>query len=295
MFGSEVIEVGIGMALLFLFVSLIATALQEGLEGILQLRGKDLERGIRELLHDSALPTSTSRIGNAIRHFLGGEWVQGGQAAPGDVVKALYGHPLICSLYPGRYRPGSRELPSYIPSSSFSLALLDIVARGSDANNAGAAQGGSAMTVEGLRQTINNIGQPQLQRAVLAALDTAGDDIDKARATIEAWYDGTMDQVSGWYRRRAQGVLFTIGLAAAIVLNIDAVTVAQRLSRDKSLREAVVKQAEQVAKTDPSKEHLSVDQLSGTLSRIGYPIGWARASLWGRRCWSTWRGSTRLG
>lgn len=78
MFGSTVVEVGIGMALLFLFASLIATAAQEFLEGLRQRRGKDLERGIRELL--------------------------GGSSA-GETVREFYEHPLIAALYPGSYKP----------------------------------------------------------------------------------------------------------------------------------------------------------------------------------------------
>ena len=52
MFGSEILEVAVGLALLFLIVSLICTAAREGLEAIMRTRAMDLERGIRELLDD---------------------------------------------------------------------------------------------------------------------------------------------------------------------------------------------------------------------------------------------------
>jgi hypothetical protein len=50
MFGSQVLEVAIGLVLLFLFVSLICTAAQEALQLVLKWRGAILERGVRELL-----------------------------------------------------------------------------------------------------------------------------------------------------------------------------------------------------------------------------------------------------
>ena len=52
MFGSEILDVAIGVIFVFLLVSLIASAIREGLEGWLKTRATHLEAGIRELLHD---------------------------------------------------------------------------------------------------------------------------------------------------------------------------------------------------------------------------------------------------
>ena len=38
--------------------------------------------------------------------------------------------------------------------------------------------------------------------AILWALDNSDGDIVKARKQREAWYDSTMDRVSGWYKRQ---------------------------------------------------------------------------------------------
>src|SRR4051794_28773351 len=104
MLGSEVLEVGVGMALLFLFISLMCTAVQEMIEAALKMRAKDLERGIREMLDDRE----------------------------GSLTEALYEHPLISSLFVGNYKPKGRNLPSYIPAGNFAAAILDIVVRGTD-------------------------------------------------------------------------------------------------------------------------------------------------------------------
>ena len=78
MFGSEALEVGIGVTLMLLFVSLICTAAVEGLEIGLKTRAADLERGIRKLLQD---PDGTG------------------------LAKELYSHPLVYSLFLGDYDP----------------------------------------------------------------------------------------------------------------------------------------------------------------------------------------------
>src|SRR5471030_1050115 len=102
MFGSDVLDVGIGMSLLFLMMSLIATAIREAVEGWMKSRSTDLEKGLREMLDDRG-------------NFEG-------------MIGQFYNHPLISSLYRGTLAEAkSGDLPSYIPSKTFVAALLDIV------------------------------------------------------------------------------------------------------------------------------------------------------------------------
>src|ERR1044071_3229730 len=114
MLGSGSLEVVIGVIFLFLLVSLACSAVREGIEAWTKTRAAYLEYGLRELLHD--------RAGSGL-------------------AAQLFNHPLIYSLYAEEYAPGrsdrrpgllakGRNLPSYIPSKSFALALLDLAARG---------------------------------------------------------------------------------------------------------------------------------------------------------------------
>jgi hypothetical protein len=100
MFGSSVLDVAIGLVFLYLLLSLLCTSINEFIESLLKNRSKDLERGLRELLGD---PQGTG------------------------LVQKLYQHPLISSLFRNDYKPGGANLPSYLPSRQFALALLDIV------------------------------------------------------------------------------------------------------------------------------------------------------------------------
>ena len=52
MFGSGILEVAIGVIFVFLLVSIICSAIREGIEAWLKTRAAYLEHGIRELLHD---------------------------------------------------------------------------------------------------------------------------------------------------------------------------------------------------------------------------------------------------
>ena len=278
MFGSNVLEVGVGIALLFLFVSLICTSFQEGVEMILKSRASDLERGIRLLLHDP----------------------QGGGAA-----KTFFAHPLIYSLFKGEYQPGSlvrdgkgglvmprahrANLPSYIPAANFSAALIDLVATGrlsgADANAGAAGQGGKprpATLAEWRRAADAIAGNDKVAQAVRSAFELAGGDVEAARANLETWYNGTMDRVSGWYKRRAQTSLFLVGLFIAVGLNIDAITVVRELSESSALRQAAVAAVENAAATasgsqpadPPSLLSMEYEMARNAIRDIGYPVGW---------------------
>jgi hypothetical protein len=264
MFGSEVLEVGIGVTLILLFISLICTAAREALEIGLRTRAADLERGIRELLKD--------REGTG-------------------VARDLYSHPLIQSLFLGDYDPANlvsknggvtkymaraarANLPSYIPAGNFASAILDIVR-----TQAGVTD---PLSPASLRDAVGKIQNPTLKSALLSALDGANNDLAAVKSNLEMWFNGTMDRVSGWYKRRTQTILFATGLVAAIALNVDIITVAKRLGQDKALREGVVSQAKTLtsAGDKSDKEGLlalqkqTFKELNRQMDDLGYPIGW---------------------
>ena len=279
MFGSEALEVGVGVTLMLLFVSLICTAAREALEIRLRTRAADLEQGIRELLRDHEGTGLTSQ---------------------------LYAHPLIYSLFLGNYDPNNLEergdarkymarnaranLPSYIPAGNFAAAILDIVARWPVPKEPGAEAepkpaDTAPLSTASLRATVERIeGNDYLKQAILSALDGTKDDIGAVKANLEMWFNGTMDRVSGWYKRRTQKILFIIGLFAAVTLNVDIITVAERLTRDKPLREAVVSQAKAIgaardkvdAKDLEALQQRTFEDLTRQMVSIGYPIGWTR-------------------
>jgi hypothetical protein len=265
MFGSEILEVAIGVMFVFLLVSLICTAIREGMESFLKTRAAFLEHGIREMLHD--------------------------RAAVG-IARMFYTHPLINGLYADNYTPrraSSRpaplarggSLPTYIPTRNFALALMDIAARG-PASAPGSSDGTAPiLSLANVRANVVNIENAPVQRILLTAIDTAQGDMDKAVANIGAWFDSGMDRVSGAYKRATQKVLFFIGLFVAIALNINPLTVADYLYHDDPARAAVVARAEAAAKdpsyADGSKKYTAA---RAELDSLRLPIGWGGSRIW---------------
>jgi hypothetical protein len=277
MFGSNLLEVAIGVVFVYLLVSLVCSAANEILEGWLKNRATDLERGLREMF------------------------------GPGDpktplIMDSLYNNPMVNCLFKGKYDDAKEQvgrlrdflrkgpdLPSYIPATSFALALMDVATMpartpaGSppasqpesvSSQLSGAAGATPPGPKPGVSVSLNAVppalpapGQPgnpltpfrdqvlankdlpdQVKEGLVTLIDAAGSDVAKARENIEQWFNSTMERVSGWYKRRTQLIILILGFGIAAVFNIDSIVMAGRLATDKSLRESLVAASEEYAK-----------------------------------------------
>lgn len=89
MFDHIIVEVALGLAAVYLVFSLLCSTLVEFIAGLLSLRGKQLERGIRYLVEDESMSHN------------------------------LLQHPILSKL------SDKRRKASYIPSENFRIALVD--------------------------------------------------------------------------------------------------------------------------------------------------------------------------
>lgn len=263
MFGSTILDVAIGVIFVFILVSVICSAIREGIESLLKTRAAHLEHGIRELLND--------RAGNGL-------------------AKDLFQHPLVAALYANDFETARRprdgqkrpwalarggHLPSYIPSRSFAVALMDLAVRGREITPETSSAGAPVITLEALRDGVSNLQNDKVQRVLLVAIDSAQGDLNRAQANLEAWYDSGMDRVSGWYKRSTHRVLFVIGLFVAVALNVDTVSIARHLYQDSGAREAVVAQAGALNAAG-SVDSIDYQAAREALDSLPLPIGWQR-------------------
>lgn len=286
-----VIEVAIGLVLMYLVLSLVVSAANEFLAGVTDRRADFLRKGIENLL---------------------------GKAMTAE----LYQHGLIRSLV--RRKARSHRSPSYVASGTFSRALMDVL--GNLSMPAGEAVAAAAADetakfqarLNGLSSSHQSI--PDLNIAQISADDVValGDmkealtvfaeeagTLGEIRDRIEAWFDEAMDRVSGWYKRRTRSILLILGALLVGWLNADTVAVARQLWVDPSVRSAAVAAATEAipAQTpepgetpDPGTEaraaadegSLQADKPAEAaqtaaeaiqdLDEIGVPLGWATDS-----------------
>jgi hypothetical protein len=298
MFGTNILDIAIGMIFVYLLLSLICSAANEIIEGWLKNRATDLERGIRELLDPNGNVSADNIVAKLYNHPLINGLYKGfyeefvayhnGSSAPGGLDGSLQSplthHNGSSSKLPDwlntiwrwlkRVFTGQPKLPSYIPARSFALALMDTVLPANEpapaspptspptfqlSGAAGATQPAGQLAspplpnpLEPLRDAISTLPDTQTRKALLALVDAAGDDVNKARENIETWFNSSMDRVSGWYKKRSQLIIFLLGFGVAVALNADSVTLVKRLSTDKTLRDSLVVAAEAYAKATPT-------------------------------------------
>ncbi len=254
MFGSNALEIIIGLSFFYLLLSLVCSTINELLEAAWKSRAQDLEKGLREFFGSASSDTTSS------------------------FVQKIYGHGLVNCLFHGSYsdQPEKRNLPSYIPSKNFTLAMIATVKE--------CAQKGTALppnvitALNAFGKTFSSVDPADASKVQAESIKLAAD-IDKYKSEIEAWYNTAMDRIAGGYKRRSQRAIFIIGFLAVIIINVDTFQVVQRLSDDASLRNCVVAAAQTKVKDE------KLLKLSGNgaddfkaakdnIDKIGFPIGW---------------------
>ena len=170
-----------------------------------------------------------------------------------DLVNKLYKHPLIKGLSQNAASNDPRK-PSYIPADTFAHALMDVV-HGHGAENTPA---------------------PPIPDSLALLLKKANGDPAKELASIEKWYNTTMDRVSGWYRRRIQLIIFVLGLLIVVGLNIDTLSIITTISNDTVIRSALVSSAQGSAS---SPSNAGAATLQKGFEQIQLVIGWSPSSL----------------
>jgi hypothetical protein len=236
MFNSTTLEVAIGMAFVYLLLSLFCTAINEGIAGILGSRAKNLEKGIKSLFTEGLVNVEV-KVDNVIK------------TKAVTLADAIYNHGLVQSLYrsgKGDLENAARSLPSYIPSRVFASALLDVIFPDDKANPTGLPT-----TLESMLAKLQSLPESKGKEAMMTLVKQANGDIDATREAFEQWYDDAMDRAAGWYKRNTQMVLFVLGLGIAISLNVDSIAVGRSLWTSPALRSYAIAAAENYAKQHP--------------------------------------------
>src|SRR6185436_9131050 len=284
MFNTPILDVAIGLIFVFLIYSLLATSIKEAIATTFSLRAKMLKRGIVDsMLSDTPKDGRLKSILIGIAGFFTRTFHRKGH----NLGDKFYNHPLLRNYGASRVFPH----PSYLPSDNFCTVLIDVLKKDFHAkigaiahykfNKQGTHQGnpalaqieqqletssdehkikelldyyGSEYTKENFIKPPDFIIDKDTWEILQMHLENSVYNLKEFSKKLEAWFDDTMARVGGWYKRQAQVILFFIGILLAIVFNIDSIEISNNLSKDKNLREQMVKMAiasVEVHKNDP--------------------------------------------
>ena len=239
---SAVLEVGIGLVLLYYVLGLIVSWITSEIAKWTDLRADQLEEGLRDLLADSGK------------------------------FEELLEHPRIKNLRPkrlkflrGRTKSGRVE---HIPSSTFALALFDVLVpgkKGLDETN----------PLKEIRDTAEALPESKARNALVGLINTGVTDLETARGLVENWFDDAMRNVSALRKQHARRIVITVAFVTTLATGVDSVAVARSLWSEPALRSAVTAKVDGLTEEDPD----AVRTVLSELEQMQIPILWDADAL----------------
>src|SRR5215211_2641025 len=248
MFGSQALEVAIGLTLVFFLFATAASSIVEVISALYQKRAKDLEAALRRMTGGQP-PAPNPRVPTSV---------------PETEVFNAISPDTKRGIWPVRW---GKARPSYLSAKAFADSAAEIIIKAKAAT----------ATADELYDVL-----PQALRARLQPiLKEVGADATAIKAELEAWFDDTMDRLEGAYKRWAQVWLFAVGLVIVVAANASSYRIAASLYNDPAVRSAVTESASTRASTgasaDPDSIKERIDSVAETvdnLDSLGLPVGW---------------------
>jgi hypothetical protein len=283
MFNNAVLDVFIGLMFIFLMYSLLATAINEFIATLFAYRHRMLEKAIEQMIDGKSysyywwdklvnifnwifrkaeiIGAKKDADGNdlSLRHFMSNEKIYDSnektnkhpkfhvRRAKLDKKRELFASNIV--NHPLYRRKAEHSIlfkkPAYLKAETFSDILMDILSKGKSSSSA------VPILMNDIRSFVtdelNN--NPGLKEILNLYIEQANGDVQKFKLLLENWFDDTMERVSGWYKRQSNKILLLIGFCLALAFNVSTITIINKLSKDKKVREALVQNASDYVRT----------------------------------------------
>jgi hypothetical protein len=251
---DAILEVAIGLVMMWLILSVATMEIQSWLVQITNTRAKFLEKNLLVMFKNND-----------------------------KLLEGFYNHPAIKEL--GKTdRKGNYKKPTYIPSEVFSRVTMELL---TNTSKQGAAATPETISLSAMANTVNQVKalSPDLKDLAehlfpglehVDALSTSVESIQtklkQYQDNVEKWFDHNMDNASGWYKENAASMAFIIGLGLAIFFNVDTINITDRLWREPTIRQALVAQADTYQLPEGTG---NITEVPGFFDSLSMPIGWA--------------------
>ena len=264
-----VIEVALGLAFVFLGVSLVTSMAVETLSSWRNWRGILLREGIAWLLGGGPGRQLVTKTSFVARWMPGAELrsrvaVASLHPAEIELIRKMHAHPLL-----GGCEVLSNRPPSYVAAHQFALALLDCLA----------TRAGTDRGYGNLRNHLDSLPDGFLRTRLRSILRDS--DLASAQAAIERDFEEMMGRISGWYKRRTQVALFVLGSIIAVIFNIDTLRIVDTLWHDDTARKAVagyvenyVSRCEKAAEGKECNAEAMRAVMQDASGLASLPVGW---------------------
>jgi len=225
------LDVLIGLAVIMLALGMAVTLITQFVTTVLNTRGRNLRRGLAGLLSQLD-PALTDELARKVAH-------------------AVLTHPLV-STATGR-------LGTVVHREEFTKLLLQLAGGRSTLDEAAKTALIGALAENGVTDPAGTLAQvravslrleaaePGLASSVREALAMVGASPTDLVAKVHNWFDQTMDRVSQRFTASTRAITFAGAVLVAFALQVDTISLVNRLAADDALREAFVSQGVSMA------------------------------------------------
>ena len=221
------LDVLIGLAVIMLALGMAVTLITQFVTTVLNTRGRNLRRGLTHLLTqlDPALTGELART----------------------VAGAVLTHPLVGTA--------TGRLGTVVHREEFTKLLLQLAGGRSTLDEAAKKALAAALAANGITNPASTLAEvravslrleaadPGLAASVRESLAMVGASPTDLVAKVHNWFDQTMDRVSQRFTASTRAITFAGAVLVAFALQVDTISLVNRLAADDALREAFVAQA----------------------------------------------------
>ncbi len=205
---TALIDVAVGLTLLYLGASLFVTIANEYIAQLIQLRVRDLKQSLKALLEVE------------------------------DVGQFAKQHPMLRSLLNAKGKPVTYVDPVVVAQAMIGALRLK--------------PSHKEVTKGELQKAIEALSGGRIKE-ILLAVSQSSNTVEKFADDVAQWVDRSLKVLGETYKQKMQLISFGLGFAIAVGFNIDTISAAAQLYRDKELRDRVANAAEQFVKSANSE------------------------------------------
>ncbi len=210
MFGSDILDIAVGIALIYMSLSLFVTIINELIATFFQLRSKTLLQTISHMLNNTSEESEQTGLDTAFKK--------------NGIFKVLHGKTLI---------RGTHKPPSYMRAATFASILAHVLRIDENSSDYKAE----------IQQQIDALPEGSTKENLKNLLNAAGADAASFKQEAEIWYNTVMERVSGWYHRKLKRITLLVSFVVVVAFNADTIFMVNKLSENKDARIALVKTA----------------------------------------------------
>lgn len=232
----DMLNIFIGLVSVYLTLSLIVTALGEGISTLFNFKGATAEKIVASLVGQSWQEEFYRRpeikcLSQPSRSGIDGAETK--TRKPSYIEPALFADTLIAMVIARYAYPKQAPPPTAMPAV-IDRALTGLANRlePSDMNEKTRWQADTAVS-----------------QTLLRMWSTAGGDVAAFKLELIDWFDITADRSYGWYRRLLACWIFGAACVVVLAMNADTIQMYERISSDDDLRSSLVEKAVKVVKS----------------------------------------------